>query len=91
MKNKLLLTILLLASLAGYGQTKSAIQSNQKLIIGTSTNLVPSYLSVGVNNNKPYLRINGLPSWNNPDSLILYTNKKQTYWLNDSTLIIKKP
>jgi len=102
MKTKLLTTLFLLATLGvmGQGKTKSTFEVtgantatsslNQKTIIGSST-LVPIYFNVlDQKINKPWLRIEGNPHWNNPDSLIIYVKKSQLRWINDSTAVITK-
>lgn len=95
-----LTTLLLLFALNGMGQTRPLYPKdtlNFSRLIGTGTRTgfgtlqqqPQSYIFTGVINGKEMLKIdvNKIPI----DSLILHTRKKQTYWLNDSTLIIKKP
>jgi len=103
MKAKTLTTILLLASLGVMGQSKSkstfklngattaTSSATQKNFIGASISLVPTYFIVADQKiNKAWLRIEGKPQWNNPDSLILYVKKSQLRWINDSTAVITK-
>lgn len=85
-----LILIFLLATLGVMGQTIPATSSvNGKLLIGSSI-LVSSGFIINGSLNKAWFSIQGKPTWNNPDSLIIYVKKSQLRWINDSTAVITK-
>lgn len=70
--------------------TRLNYDTGKLLIAQPAINFQPLHFSV-FNQNKEWLKIEGKPTWNNPDSLIIYLHKSQLRWINDSTAVIKKP
>ncbi len=98
-----LLTILILASLAGEAQTKSAATTATNFIGTSTTELWKNAHSVSIadyqqqpqsiwiySGSKLMTRIDPLPNIAKIDSLVIYVRKSQLTWLNDSTAIIHK-
>jgi len=111
MKKIIITTLLIVAIVQVYGQSKIELPKNLETISSKDTGAFRNLNNTGsillgttfYNNIAPHsivwhwcdskMPMTWLPKPNmtNIDSVEIYVSKKLTYWLNDSTLIIKKP